>query len=415
MAARLWQSVAVASLVLWTGTAWAVDPIGADKFNVATQIDLFKVNRGNFADMVTPVAKKENGSELVFYDFADNFCDLLAEKAAAFTKDTGIPVKHVCVEGDAATQQVIAAKQAGQPAPVDVFFGPNGQIRAMTLAGAIANVPLVDLLPNASKLDDAAARRSRGYEHGGTVVPFHRNQTSLAYNSATIKDPPQTIEALFQLAASQGFKVAITNPTEGGSGSGFIESLMLAMAPDCKNDLYDFSIDEAKAKATAARCMAPVIKFINAQKDHITFTNGNTESLQAIADGVVPIATVWEDDLYSQAAKGLMPPTVKPYLLQSGEVGDGDGVFITASTTKAEASLLFVNYLMSDDVQVAKMEEKGSRTARLDLEFTNKIPDKLAKFLVPDDEYRSRTRPRINGLITDAASDLFAKDVIAAQ
>jgi putative spermidine/putrescine transport system substrate-binding protein len=415
MAARLWQSATIASLVLWTCAASAVDPIGGDKFNVATQIDLLKVNRGNFTDMVTPVAKKENGSELVFYDFADNFCDLMAEKAATFTKDTGIPVKHVCVEGDAATQQVIAAKQAGQPAPVDVFFGPNGQVRAMTLAGAIANIPLVDLLPNAGKLDDAAARRSRGYEHGGTVVPFHRNQTSLAYNSATIKDPPQTIDALFQLAASQGFKVAITNPTEGGSGSGFIESLMLAMAPDCKNDLYDFSIDEAKAKATAARCMAPVIKFINAQKDHITFTNGNTESLQAIADGVVPIATVWEDDLYSQAAKGLMPPTVKPYLLQSGEVGDGDGVFITASTTKAEASLLFVNYLMSDDVQVAKMEEKGSRTARLDLEFTNKIPDKLAKFLVPDDEYRSRTRPRINGLITDAASDLFAKDVIAAQ
>jgi ABC-type uncharacterized transport system YnjBCD substrate-binding protein len=228
-----------------------------------------------------------------------------------------------------------------------------------------------------------------------------------------IKDPPQTIQALFELATSQGFKVAITNPTEGGSGSGFIESLMLAMAPDCKDELYNFSIDEAQAKATAARCMAPVIKYVNEQKDHITFTNGNTESLQAIADGVVPIATVWEDDLYSQAAKGLMPPTVKPYLLQSGEVGDGDGVFITASTTKAEAGLLFANYLMSDDVQIAKMEEKGSRTARLDLVFTNKIPDKLAKFLVPEDEYRSRTRARINGLITEAASDLFAKEVIA--
>jgi multiple sugar transport system substrate-binding protein/putative spermidine/putrescine transport system substrate-binding protein len=110
-----------------------------------------------------------------------------------------------------------------------------------------------------------------------------------------------------------------------------------------------------------------------------------------------------------------MPPTVKPFLLQSGEVGDGDGIFITATTTKAEASLLFANYLMSDDVQITKMEQEGSRTARLDLPFANKIPDKLAKFLVPEDEYRSRTRPRINGLITEAASDLFAKDVIAAQ
>jgi putative spermidine/putrescine transport system substrate-binding protein len=415
MSSRAWQGLYVAPLMLWSGAAWAVEPIGADKFNVATQIDLFKLDRGNFADVVTPVAKTETGSELVFYDFADNFCDLLAEKAAAFTKDTGIPVKHVCVEGDAATQQVIAAKQAGQPAPVDVFFGPNGQIRAMTLAGAIANIPLVDILPNAGKLDEAAARRSRGYEHGGTVLPFHRNQTSLAYNSAVIKEPPQTIQALFELAAAQDFKVAITNPTEGGSGSGFIESLMLAMSPDCKDDLYNFSIDDAQAKATAARCMAPVVKYINAQKDHITFTNDNTESLQAIADGVVPIATVWEDDLYSQAAKGLMPPTVKPFLLQSGEVGDGDGMFITATTTKAEASLLFANYLMSDDVQIAKMEEKGSRTARLDLVTASKIPEKLAKFLVPDDEYKSRTRPRINGLVTDAAADLFAQEVIAKQ
>src|SRR5262245_53553608 len=133
MTARLWQGLCAASIVLWTGNAGAVDPIGGDKVNVATQIDLFKVNRGNFADMVTPVAKKENGSELILYDSADHFCDLMAEKAAAFTKDTGIPVKHVCVEGDAATQRVIAAKQAGQPAPVDVFFGPNGQVRAMTL------------------------------------------------------------------------------------------------------------------------------------------------------------------------------------------------------------------------------------------------------------------------------------------
>ena len=60
-----------------------------------------------------------------------------------------------------------------------------------------------------------------------------------------------------------------------------------------------------------------------------------------------------------------------------------------------------------------RWREKGSRSARLDLVTASKIPDKLSKFLVPDDEYRSRTRPRINGLITEAAADLFAKDVIA--
>src|SRR5262249_13761256 len=163
------------------------------------------------------------GSELVFYDFADNFCDLMAEKAAAFTKDTGIPVKHVCVEGDAATQQVIAAKQAGQPAPVDVFFGPNGQVRALTLAGAIANVPLVPPPPTAGRRQAAGARRPAAPEHAGPAGPSHPTHPSPPKNSPTTRAPPQTIEALFQLAASQNFKVAITNPMEGGSGSGFIE------------------------------------------------------------------------------------------------------------------------------------------------------------------------------------------------
>ena len=41
-----------------------------------------------------------------------------------FTANTGIPAKHVCVEGDAATQQFIAAKQANSASPADVFFGP---------------------------------------------------------------------------------------------------------------------------------------------------------------------------------------------------------------------------------------------------------------------------------------------------
>src|SRR5215470_1462839 len=79
MRSGIWQGVCVAALMVASGSAWAVDPIGGSKFNISAQIDLFKLNRTNFADMVTPVAKTETGLELVFYDFADNFCDLLAE------------------------------------------------------------------------------------------------------------------------------------------------------------------------------------------------------------------------------------------------------------------------------------------------------------------------------------------------
>ncbi len=145
----------------------------------------------------------------------------------------------------------------------------------------------------------------------------------------------------------------------------------------------------------------------------LTFTNGNEASLQAIANDVAPMATVWEDDLYTLASKGLVQKTVRSSLLNTGEVGDGDGVFISAKTPSFEAAALFANFLMSDAVQVAKMEKTGSRTARQDLSFAGKIPAELGACLVPDAMYVANTRPRINGLISDAAADLFVKAVIA--
>ena len=406
-----------AAALLLGGTGFAeagsVAPVGGDSFNVKAQIDLTKLTRDDFDSMVTPVAKGETSHTLVFYDFADTLCDLLAGEVARFSKETGIPATHVCVDGDAATQQLIAAKQANAQSPADVFFGPNDSMRALTEAGVVANIPLVDVLPNAAKLEPNAAHMSRGFSHGGTVLPFHRNQTVLAYNSAIVKSLPDTLQGVFDYAKANNVKVAVTNPTQGGSGSGFIETAMLALAPECKDDLYNFSLTKDQAAAVAAKCMAPVVAYFKTQKPEIEFTNSNEASLQAIANNVAPIATVWEDDLYTLAAKGVVPKETRPALLKTGEVGDGDGLFVVSSTPSVEASLLLANFLMSDEVQLNKMVKTGSRTARLDISTAGKIPADLAPFLVPDAQYQQDTRPRINGLISDAAADIFVKEVIA--
>ena len=394
-------------------TAIAGAPVGGDAFNVKAKVDLKALDSGNFDATLAPVAKAEGGSEVVFYDFADTLCDLLAKETEGFTAATGIKVKHVCVDGDTATQQLLAAQQAGGAPPADLFFGPNNNMRALTKAGVVANLELIKLLPNAVQVDLDAGTRSRGFEHGGTVVPFHRNQTVIAYNAANVANPPSGLPAIFDYVKANNLKIAVTNPTKGGSGSGFIESALLALAPECKSDLYNFALSEDDAKAVAQRCMPKVVQFFKDRKDLIDFTNGNENSIEDIANGVVAFATVWEDDLYTLAAKGMVPKTVKPLLLATGEVGDGDGLFVVSGTDKLEAALLYANFLMSDKVQIDKLEQTGSRTARLDLATEGKIPDKLASYLVPDAAYHQATRPRINGLISDAAADIFVEQVIA--
>lgn len=391
--------------------AEAIAPIGAMQFNVKARVNLATLTRENFAAALGPVGKTQTG--LVFYDFADTLCELLAKEAAAFTQQTGIGVRHVCVDGNAATQQLIAEVQAGKLASADLFFGPNGRMRVLTQANVIANIPLVDLLPNASDVEQTAARASRGFEHGGTVVPFHRNQTVLGYNSALVARPPETFEDLLGFAKEHSGKIAVTDPTQGGSGGGFLESALLKFSPDCKNDYYNFALTSAQADAAAVRCMAPVLSYWRTLKPHVRFTNSNENSAKALANNVALIATVWEDDLYTLASKGLIPNTVSPIIMRSGQVGDGDGLFVVSTTDKLEAALLFADFLMSEKVQIDKLEQTGSRTARTTLLTKGKIPTKLAKYLVPDTIYRVRTRPRINGQISNTAADLFVKEIIA--
>jgi ABC-type uncharacterized transport system YnjBCD substrate-binding protein len=359
---------------------------------------------------VTPVAKTQK--DLVWYGF-NGLCESQVKAAAEFTKETGIAVKHVCVEGDQGVQQLIAERQGGKPSAADVFFGPNNSMRQLTAAGVVANLPLADLLPNTADVDPNAGRVSRGFKHGGTVVPWHRNQTSLAYNSTAVKNPPQSFEELLAFAQQNSGKVTVTDPTKGGSGSGFLESTLLRFSANCKADFYNFDLTKEQAEAIATRCMAPVLTYWAQLKPHVRFSSSNANSILAIANNTALVATVWEDDLYLQASKGLVPPSVRPILLKSGQVGDGDGMFILSSTRKTEAALLLVNYLMSDKIQIGKLETIGSRSARQRLATEGKIPAKLAQYLLPDAMFRERARPRINGQITDAAAAIFVREVIA--
>ncbi len=246
---------------------------------MTAHVDLAQLNRDNFASVITPVAKQQTSREIVFYDFADTLCELLASEVAKFTADTGIPVKHVCVEGDAATQQFIAAKQANSASPADVFFGPNNNMRALTKRGSFANIPLVDLLPNAAKLEENAARRSRRFRAWRHVVPFHRNQTVLAYNSAEVKDcrihsrrvRPGEAEGhqdRHYQSDRRRFRLGISRDGNAGTGT------------DCKDDLYNFNLTKDEAQAVAEKCMKPVIEFFKAAKPMIEFTNGNEASIQ---------------------------------------------------------------------------------------------------------------------------------------
>lgn len=117
MKALLTASIAL----LMTTTAFAVEPIGADKFNTDPGFDLTTLSADNFYDVIVPLAKKEGSVTL--YDFTDSFGPLFNDHLIPeFEAKYGITVNYVRGEGAAANQQLIAAHQAGAKAPADAYF-----------------------------------------------------------------------------------------------------------------------------------------------------------------------------------------------------------------------------------------------------------------------------------------------------
>lgn len=98
----------------------AVEPLWKEDFNIKTEFDLNALTQENFYEVMVPLAKAEGS--FVFFDFSNSFAPLWTEHIIPlFEKEYGIKVQHNSVKGDVALQQMLAARNAGQPSPSQVY------------------------------------------------------------------------------------------------------------------------------------------------------------------------------------------------------------------------------------------------------------------------------------------------------
>jgi len=169
---------------------------------------------------------------------------------------------------------------------------------------------------------------------------------------------------------------------------------------------------EQAVEWAAGDCLDPVMAYFDTLEEFVEITNGNTDTLNLIANGVATIGTVWEDQTFDFIGRGLLPATVRTTLLETGQVGDGDGIMIAAGTDNLAASLLWVNFLLSDEAQIIKVGLNGSRSARTDLDLSAAIDTDMADRLIPTAVFQDRSRARIAGVVSSAATDRFVVDIL---
>lgn len=408
--------IAASFAILMATTAYAVEPVGSAKFNTDPGFDLSTLSAANFYDVVTPLAKKEG--TLTFFDFTNSFGPLFSQHLIPeFQAKYGINVDYVRGDSEAALQQLVAAHNAGSPAPADVYFLSSDTIGTLLDKGVMANIPLVDLLPNAGKLDKTIATVTLGFRQGGAYLPFHRNQTSILYDTRTVptQDVPDDLDGLLAWAKAHPHKLIVTSPKGGGSGSGFLQSIAYAKVtdPKCRAAFSDYALTAKQAEAlVAAPCMQPVWDYYRQLLPVVEMSKGNSDTLTLIANGAGAIGTAWEDMAYDFMGRGLLPPTTRQELLKSGQVGGGDGMFLPVDGAHPAAGLLFLDFMMSRDVQLEKLKINGSRSARTDIDPSGTFTPEQVSRLIPTDQFATRALQSVPASLNNALGDYFVANLL---
>lgn len=398
--------IAASLAALLSTAAFAAEPVGADKFNTQPDFDLSKLTASNFYDVIVPLAKKE--ANVTFFDFTDSFGPLFSDHLIPeFESKYGVHVNYVRGNDQAALQQLIASHNAGAKAPADAYFISSSNLGGVLSAGVVANIPLHTVLPSGAALKTDIATATGGFQHGGAFLPFHRNQTSILYDTRMVPTDkvPTDLDSLLAWAKANPGKFIVTSPAGGGSGSGFMQSIAFSKVTgdDCRSTLTNYAITEEQAKqfATSA-CMTPVWNYYKELLPVVEVTKGNSDTLSLIANGAGSIGTAWEDMGYDFMGRGLLPPTTRQELLTDGEVGGGDGIFFPVAGEHPAAGLLLLDFLMSHDAQLEKLQINGSRSARTDIDPAASFTPQQVSRLIPTDQFASRSKQNMPSALNSA-------------
>ena len=101
--------------------------------------------------------------------------------------------------------------------------------------------------------------------------------------------------------------------------------------------------------------------WFSSKKDALIRTASNADSLTRLNDGELVIVSAWQDHLFSLQKQGAITERLKFYVPKFGMPGGGNVVTVAKNAPNPAASLVFVHWITSPEVQQKLNQEFGVR------------------------------------------------------
>lgn len=242
--------------------------------------------------------------------------------------------------------RVAAAKKAGQTnTDYDVIeLGADEINRYIKEGGEDLFIPLEQSkIPNMKNLKVDSTFRS------DLVMPYRGTTVVLAYNSHTVKEPPKTMEELYQWIKDHPGRFAYNTPASGGAGGSFVTtSVYNFMEPSALTSDAPSNKTQWKPGFDLMRELHP---FMYQSSGKVVYPNKNQGTLDLLANKEVDMVPAWADMAITQMRQGTLPESIKICQLAPSFTGSTMVLGIPAMGSNPDGAHAFLNYMLTPQAQ----------------------------------------------------------------
>jgi putative thiamine transport system substrate-binding protein len=274
----------------------------------------------------------------------------------------GVELRHVKLADTAeAVTRVLAEKAAGRDdaGSVDLIWINGENFSAMKQAGLLAG-PFVHLLPN-FRLVDTEGKPTTTVDFTvpveGLEAPWGMAQLVFLYDTARITEPPRRMAEFPAWAAANPGRFTYPAPPDF-TGTTFLKQVLHATIGDAS------VLRRAPAPGEARILSKPLWDFLDALHPHLwragrSFPRSDQHLRQLLDDGEIDIAFSFNPGEASSAiAQGLLPATVRTYVLDGGTIANTHFLAIPFNANAKAGAVAVADFLLSPEAQARKQDPR---------------------------------------------------------
>lgn len=200
-----------------------------------------------------------------------------------------------------------------------------------------------DKIPN---LENLQTKISTGE---GVLVPYRGTTVVLAYDSAKVKTPPKTAEALYQWIKDNPGKFAYNTPGSGGAGGAFVQTTIYNNLPE---EAMTSSDEKWKSEWTAGfDILAELNDSMYKSGGKVVYPNKNQGTMDLLVNGEVEMIPAWADMVITNLANGTLPDTVKMSQISPSFTGNVDTLAIPSIGSNKEGAEAVMDFMLTQKAQ----------------------------------------------------------------